>query len=414
MKKATATGSPNIIYKIVFVFIVVVSLHFWDLRGIPQKDTPENILVWVFTGFCFIMVSYKKNLRFRVPIVVFLTGLVLNALASFLNLNQGPVLSLLSYSYYYFIFLYFSLHYFEIDRKFLENLIIVFAIIYSIIFTIQYKIYPFILFNDNPKTALDSSQYEILGHGFLMLAYFLVLNRYLLTHKMIYIFMGLAFFMVQMKSDFRTLIAGAIIITFLMILKLVKLNGRDVLILFVLMIMFAGLSQYKGVSYILNKMTTQTESNISEGKKYVRMIQMEYFFKRYPRNFSYYIIGGGKPAGAKNLYSYNPYAMDPTYAGNYNIVWVDIGLLGFYIVVGGVTVLGMLWYTLKAVFTKVPREYSYLSFYFLYLFIVSFTNEEIFRNGIFTVQAIALYLIDKSANDILNPKSEDSHEVQRI
>lgn len=392
--------------KIIIVFLLILSLHFWNLRGIPQKITFENIFVWLFCGFCFIMVIHRDNLRFRKPILLFLLGLVLNSLAAYFNLEQSLRLTLLAFSFYYFIFLYFALHYFKFNRKFLENVIIAFAIIYSIIFTVQYKVYPFVIFNYDARTAQDSRQFEIIGHGFLMLAYFLVLNRYLLNRRLINILMAIVFFIILMKSDFRTLIAGALLITVIMIIKLVKLSIRDFSILAFIVIIFLGVSQYHGVSYIINKMTSQTEDNLKEGRKYVRLIQLEYFFKRYPRNLSYFVIGGGKPAGVKNLYTFNPYAMGQDYSGNYNIVWVDIGLLGFYVVVGGIALLGLLWYVIKSIFIKLPRDSAYLNFYFLYLLIVSFTNEEIYREGIFTVQAIALYLIDISSNEKSNKEGQ--------
>ena len=50
-----------------------------------------------------------------------------------------------------------------------------------------------------------------------MLAYLLVLNRFLLGFKPVYIILALGFLMVQFKSDFRTLIAGALLITVLMV-----------------------------------------------------------------------------------------------------------------------------------------------------------------------------------------------------
>jgi hypothetical protein len=137
-------------------------------------------------------------------------------------------------------------------------------------------------------------------------------------------------------------------------------------------------------------MVTQTTGNIKEGKNYVRVVETEFFFKKYPQNFSYFIVGGGKPSGP-NLYRYN---RSICFGMNYNIVWVDIGLLGFYMVVGGIATLGLLIWVLRGIFIRLPRDWIYLSCYFLYLLIASFTNEEIYRNGIFAVQAIALYLID--------------------
>jgi hypothetical protein len=140
-------------------------------------------------------------------------------------------------------------------------------------------------------------------------------------------------------------------------------------------------------------MVNQTQENLNEGNKYIRFVELEYLYKIFPKNISYFIIGSGKPAG-ENLWRHNEGSSVSGKNMNYNIVWVDIGILGFYIIIGGIATLGMLWYTFKAIFFKLPRDGLYLNFYFLYLFVVSFTNEEIFRNGIFTVQAIGLYLID--------------------
>ena len=88
-------------------------------------------------------------------------------------------------------------------------------------------------------------------------------------------------------------------------------------------LLFVGLFQFKGVSRIVEQSIAVTQKNLAEGNKYIRLVQLEFFFKRYPQNISYFIIGGGKPSG-ENLYHFNPEAMGQ----NYNIVWVDTGLLG--------------------------------------------------------------------------------------
>jgi asparagine N-glycosylation enzyme membrane subunit Stt3 len=78
----------------------------------------------------------------------------------------------------------------------------------------------------------------------------------------------------------------------------------------------------------------------------------------------------------------------------YGFFWEDLGLIGFYIVIGAITLLGLLWYTIKAIYIKVPPDNLYISIYFIYLLIVSLTTMEIYRPGIFVVEAIGLYLID--------------------
>lgn len=382
--------------KAIFIVLLLCSLHFWNLKLFPPLGNVYNFLVYIPCGLAVIMVWRRKEVGFKFPVILFLFGLMANFVASAVNLNQSIYESFFSFSFYYFILIYFLLHYLKISRKYIENTVIVFSILYALIFIVQYKVYPASIFNSSVQTAKGERQFEILGHGFLMLGYFLVLNRFVTNRKLFYIGIAMILLLVQFKCGFRTLIAGSIFVSGIMVMRMIRFDPRDMALLFVVLLLAVGLSQYRGVTYVIEKMVEKTETNLKQGDKYVRNIEMEYFYKVYPRNMSYYLIGGGKPAG-RNLYEFD-YEMANSRL-NFNIVWVDIGLLGFYIVVGGIALMGMLWWVLKAVFMKMPRDKFYLKFYFLYLLIVSFTNEEIFRNGIFTVQAIALYLIDFQGTD---------------
>jgi hypothetical protein len=391
--------------KAVFILLLLFSIHFWDIRFIPQKLKLENLIVWMACGYSFIMIIQKRNLKFKNAILLFIIGLLFNVIAAYINLGQSPKNTILAFSYYYFILIYFLLHFFELDRKFLENTIIAFALLYSAIFVIQYLIFPYDLFNREASTAQLEIQLEIIGHGFLMLAYFLILNRYLINRRFINIILALFFFLILFKSGFRTLVGGAMAGSILMFLRTFRFKLKDFAVMILAVLIFVSLIQFKGISDALDDMINKTQNEINLGSKFNRIADTEFFFKRYPENISYFIIGGGKASG-ENLRKFNPEALGQ----NYNIVWVDIGLLGFYIVVGGIATLGLLWYTLKAIFIKLPKDSLYLNVYFFYLLIVSFTNEEIYRDGIFTVHAIGLYLIDIAV--INNLKAEEKTAVE--
>lgn len=380
----------------VFVILTLVSIHFWDLKYIPLPMINfQNIAVWLISAFACVMVFRNDNLRFKWPVVLLIIGLLANCYASYVNHGQGIKLSILSFLFYYFILLYFLFHYLKLEKRFVENTVIALGLIYSLLFIIQYKVFPYEIFSTWVKTATDEMQFEIIGHGFLMLSFFLVINRYMTSRKLIYAFLALGFFMVQFKCGFRTLVAAAAVSAVFLVLKLIRFNIKDIFLILLMGIMFAGLTQYKSINKIINNMVKKTEVESKEGKDYIRNVEREFFYTQYPKNLSYYIIGGGKPAGKENINSYDPNAIGM----NYNIVWVDIGLLGFYIVVGGIATLAILWYALKVILSKLPREAAYLSAYFFYLLLTSFTNEEIYRDGIFTVQAIALYLADMALDE---------------
>ena len=398
-------NTNQLIKNFIFIILILFSIHFWDLEGIPFLSYKmEDFITWAVSIYCMLMVIKNKNLRFKYPIFLFLAGLFANSLAAYINFRQNPYQTLMSFNFFYAILLYFAFHHLKPEKKFVENTIVVLGILYSIIFTWQYKVYPDEIFNNSTKTAVNALQFEILGHGFLMLAYLLLLNRFLTNHRIINSLIALILFYVLLKSDFRTLIAGAVIVTFFLIIRSFRINAFYFLMVFVLLILFLGLSQYKGTTNIVNKMVTKTQNEMEEGDQYVRNVQLEFYYKVYPQNITYYLIGGGKPAGS-NLFNIR----DETWQMNYNIVWVDIGLFGFFIVVGGLATAGLMWYTIKAVFARVPKHMFYLNFYFLYLVLVSFTNEEIFDNGMFTVHAIGLYLIDIALDEKSKPEIEQAN-----
>ena len=150
--------------KTAFVFLLLLSLHFWELKYIPQVLNIENLITWVISIIAFAMVSKKSGMHFTYAIFIFLAGLVFNSIAAYVNLGQNPVKTMLSFEFSYFILLYFVLHYLNLSRKYLENLIIVFALIYSFIFILQYTVYPTVIFRSDKNTAVWSKQFEIIGN----------------------------------------------------------------------------------------------------------------------------------------------------------------------------------------------------------------------------------------------------------
>lgn len=407
----TVSEQPSFLYKILFILVVLSSIYFWNLKMFPPIYNIYHVFGWLFCIVGTALVIGRPGMRFKYPILLFLIGLVVNFYASYKNLHQSIYESFFSFSFYYFILLYFMLHFMKLGDKFVENSVLVLAFIYSVIFVWQYKVFPKVIFNYSAQTALEEKQFEILGHGFLVLGYLLALNKFFIKFRWVYLGLSLFFMLVLFKCGFRTLIASAAGVTLIMVARLVRFNLRDILIVIAVFGGLLALTQYKSVSNIIDNAVNKTEDNLKQGKAYVRNVEKEYYYNVYPRNLSYYIIGGGKPAG-RNLYMFD-YDIN-TVKLNYNIVWVDIGLRGFYFVVGGIALLGMLWFAFKAIFTKVPRDKIYLGMYFLYLLGTSFTNEEIYRDGIFVVQAIALYLIDQAANSMALEKKEAEQKAAPV
>lgn len=388
--------------KWVVIVVLLAVIEYWRSVYVPASFAKlSNYLIYLVLAYSFINLIYEKKLRFKTAIIIFLVGVLCNAFSALINNGQGLKDSLLSMGYFYMILFYFFLHEQKPDRKYLENVIIVFALIYSVFYLLQENAFPRRLFYGNLFFERGTVRAWITGAGFHMLAYFLLLNRFFLKRKPLYIIGCMFFLLILIKSGFRTYAAASVLLSAIIYVKMVKYSPVNYLMIVVVVILFLGLLQLESTSQIIDNMFTASEEQREMGDRYIRLMAYDYFTEAYPQNLSYYIFGGGFP-GASGGYSQKMLFM----IAEYGFYYSDIGLIGFYFVIGGVTLLGLLLFTLKAIFIKLPPDCLYLNIYFAYLLIISITTHYIYAYGIFGIEALALYLIDISKNELSEEKVE--------
>lgn len=382
--------------KILLYILILFAIHCWRYVGISQTIyNMTDLLSLLFLGYCFINAFQEKGMRFKGPVLFFLFGLVCNILSAYLNNGQSPIDTTLSGGYFYFILIYFFLHDQKFERKDLEQLILVFAILYAIFHLIQDFAFPRMLFKENIYYDRGTVRMRLEGDGFLMLAYFMLLNRFLLKRNILNLILALFFFMILLMSGFRTLTAAAVLLSGFLFLKRLKYSPVNYFLVVLAVLLFLGMMQMDRTSTIINEMITASQTQQEQGDRYIRKVQYKYFTQEYPQNFSYYVVGGGLPGG-KGGYAYKIGFM----TSQYGFYWVDLGLLGFWLVMGLITMIGLLWYIFKGTFIKLPPEGMYLNLYFAFLFLATnITTNQMYRRGIFGVEAIALYLIDLMRNE---------------
>ncbi len=376
--------------KTLFILLLLCSIHFWGFVYLPKEVyNITNAVSLLIMGIHFLITMKNKGLHFRIPIIIYFLGLIINILASYFNHGQHILDSFLAFGPFYFMLFYFSLHYMQISQKYIENVIIAFAVLYSVFYLAQVFAYPRPIFFSDMIKDRGTIRLRIEGNGFLMLAFFLLLNRYLIDQKLKNVFLLGFFFIILLKGGFRSLTFATIFLSSFMVLRLMKYAARNYLTIIILFVLFAGLMYSRGTSAVLKNMISATQKQKREGENYIRARCLDYYFTVYPENKSYYFFGGGLSEGNSLESRKHQYIEE-----KFGFYWVDLGLIGFYIVIGAVASIGLLWYSVKAIFTRVPLNMIYLNFYFLYLLMVSITTMEIYRTGVFAVEAIVLYLID--------------------
>jgi hypothetical protein len=393
--------------KVIFVVLVLSTIHFWGWIRIPAYLNDYLDLVSLFViGISFVKLIQDKRLLFRNAIIIYLVGLILNILSAYLNNHQPIRDTTLSLGYYYFILLYFWLGDNKIDRRFIENLIIILAILYVIFYQFQIDEFPRRIFRGTLFADRGTIRLRMQGASFNVLAYFILLNRYILKRNLLDILLAAVFLYMIISQGTRTFAATSILMSAILFVRLVKYDPMNYLLAFFVLILFIGIIQFETPSTIIQNMIETTQEQREEGEQYIRNVQRRYFLNVYPQNWSYYVFGGGFPGG-RGSYAYYMLSI----VGRYGFYWSDQGLLGFYLVLGGITLLGLLAWVLIAIFIKLPKDRLYLNMYFAFLLISSnIVMDEIFAPGIFGIQAIALYLIDDARKEMKRDRLKPNYD----
>lgn len=252
--------------------------------------------------------------------------------------------------------------------------------------------------------AGDLVRFRAVGSALAAWAYFYGLNGVLVSQKksflkVLLLVLGLA---VILLMSFRTMVAGLMLCTLVMVIKVNGLKSglfKYLFLLFVAIVVAYNVpTVQKKIDYMIEKQQgDQTFAN----DDYIRWINFYYHLDENTKDDVEYYLGVGLNAD-KN----SSLCIKEDNLMEQHLSWVDWGLIGLSWQVGLLTVLGMLLYSFKVIKFRFEPEQVCISVFFLYLVLISITTLEFARTGNFVVQALVLYLatyyIKKNKNKIIN------------
>jgi hypothetical protein len=239
------------------------------------------------------------------------------------------------------------------------------------------------------------------GQAILTLGLLMKLNKCILDRR-IEPYIGLALGMsIVIFLGFRTLFVAIIIAGIFLFIRINGVSFRHARSLTFLCIFIAAtaasLYHVDSIHNSIQNMIYRQESQNYSNKNYIRVIQWEYFN-------SYHFISGTERffgSGFDSQYSdYGKFMIkgtDTDTAGASEKSWMDWGLIGMSWTGGIPLVLTLLWLTFRVLTVKLPSNSMYIPTWYLFLILSSITTAEFFRDGAFVFHAIALYLVNKTA-----------------
>lgn len=369
------------------LIVTLLALRFFGLFELP------GILILSF----FLLMSWREvfvNTTFRNIIMLMIAFCFLNCMTMQYFRDQSFLQTVPQLSHYLMLFSYFYFVRERISLESLERLLFTLTAIFVFCYMLQYVAYPKVIFSGGDAEFGDDVRIRLYGQNICSLGYFYCLNKVLTdtskTVKGFSVLAVLALF-IMILWGFRTITVALIAISILMYCR-IKGVGKFVTLLPFFLVVLVLIVQIPIVSEKIDFMMERFNNGGNmNNKEYIRNILIEYFLNEHFQSDWEMFLGSGLPAG------HSQYAALIESLGARGMHWNDMGLWGLSWMLGIPAVATMILYGVKAVLVKVPTEYKYASYWFLFLLLIGFTTAEYIRIGNYIAQAIALAIVHKAS-----------------
>ncbi|MEY8214023.1 MAG: hypothetical protein RPR97_06000 [Colwellia sp.] len=394
-----------LINRLILISMLLCGVHFFGLYHKLSNNLYDLIDLYFFGVAFILMVKYftdgrkyyipRSEMIFSKPLLFLFLCLFLSSLSGYAYHGQSPLLALLAMRYFAYFLVYYLLVMLEVKKEDLIKLVLVFSVFYMFVFSLQLLLFPMAIVPLGHAEDFDRGflRLRLEGVGFILLAGFYCLNAYLVDKKKLthLVFYFLCFLFVYILG-FRTLPATFLVASIMLVSIYSGTLLKNIVFMFCfLFFCYLGL-QVDSVNMFFSDMLELTESQLDKGEDYIRFLTFNFLFVEVNGGVGSIIFGNGMP-------------FDGTEYGNlvlgvgakmFGFISADLGLIGFIFNFGLLSLLAFLNIFRIAIFKRLSKDNVYLSVFFLYLVISSITTSEIYRAGMFVVEAVGFYLITQA------------------
>ena len=380
------------------LLITLFSLVLLNFFGLVQYTyIIYAINAYFIANFIYsVWIRRKVKTPFDFALSVVLVGLILSGISSSYYENSNPLYVYFAYQFILALYFYIILVNKDTQVKHVEKALTYLSLALCVFYIVQYIAFQRgIVLTDMFADGYDAEagdlvRFRAVGSALAAWAYFYGLNGVLVSQKksflkVLLLVLGLA---VILLMSFRTMVAGLMLCTLVMVIKVNGLKSglfKYLFLLFVAIVVAYNVpTVQKKIDYMIEKQQgDQTLAN----DDYIRWINFYYHLDENTKDDVEYYLGVGLNAD-KN----SSLCIKEDNLMEQHLSWVDWGLIGLSWQVGLLTVLGMLLYSFKVIKFRFEPEQVCISVFFLYLVLISITTLEFARTGNFVVQALVLYL----------------------
>lgn len=383
----------NFLKIFLLILLLVLGLRFFNLFFL-RNFSPSNTIMLVLSCFPFLLylATHKSYFYFQKEIKNIYVFCFITMLVCWVSRGQSILESLPLYVEILSLGLYVLFLNIKVDLKVMDCILFVLCMIASVLYIVQFYIYPYPLCLD-PESINDylsdttNSRFRMTGQSLISLGLVMGYVKFLQKRQLHNFLLAVVSFYALFLMGFRSIamlsvlfVAGGIFFTF-------KFNLRTILSVALLCIVSFYFVQSDMFSTIFEHMKERNETENFSNGSYIRVTQLRYWFTEHYQNILEVFFGSGFPNPTTDYGKYMQ-MLD-----NRGINYFDFGIFSFIFVIGVAPVFFMMKYCFKALCAKVPHDYKYLGIWLVFLLSISFLSTEFFRQGCMTIQAYVLAMI---------------------
>jgi hypothetical protein len=355
------------------------------------------------TSFIFILLFYKTtyNNFFTAPILLLLLAAIISGFLSSYYWEQSLIDSFKALSPFLFYILFFLLSILKLKIHEVEEIFILLAILYILVFTITFISFPVHTFGNIEKYGDERGFQRIVvnGDGLLFLFSFYLLGQYFKQRKarfLILFFITLVFIFLLLT---RTIIVASILVFSLFMLRKTSYL-KKILVIFSICCFMYVISQMNFYKLLADTTRDQVK-NINED---IRIRSANYYLNNFSQNTLTKIFGNGQVYYGNNYADYMNRLEE-----EFNYYQSDIGYIGLYSKFGILAIIAYLMLIYRTYKISIPEEYAYCKYFLYFVFLISIIIDAPFNTSFIPAIVLALYVL--YSNDLSVVRTNESSVI---
>lgn len=386
----------NLFKKLILILYPLMALRFWSYVGFNRQIVTALLLISViglFTlSYRYLIVPIFSYRSFYGITRLYLLNVFLSILMSLFIWGQNPLYSVVISLPFFSVFYFFLLTKWSASIRFTENVIVLYAFLFIVMWSIGMYNAPDEIFHTNDYEEINDNRglfrIRLDGLSFVIFSFFMMLNRFMKSRRLLWLVMTLIF----LGGIILQLSRQAIIISILISIFYIASNYIKQFVVTIVLILLIAPFAYKATQdTFLMDMYELSEDQLYEqrrGNEDIRVTEYKYFFTEFNKSVLGVFFGNG------NAHSYSDYGKFIVRLANQKGLFPsDVGYAHVFVTFGLMGGLIFFFYVKRGLSANIPTSHTYLKLFMVYIILSNIASSYYMKEILPFIMCVYLIMV---------------------